>query len=500
MRQKQLKKKAYWFESILDSLPMAIGIMDTDMNFTFINKATEFTTGKRRKDMVGKHCSAWNAVVCRTERCGIERLKKSGDSLLVTEYSQDGRYYRMETAALHDSNGKIIGYIEVDHDETALEAANSAKSRFLSHMSHEIRTPMNAIIGMTSIAKLADDAVKKDDCIKKVDKASKHLLGIVNQILDISKIESEKFSLDSYTFHFEKMIDEVTSILGFSVKEKQLELEVDLDNAIPRFIVSDKIRFAQILQNLLTNAVKFTPEGGKVTLTAKLLVGVEENALRIEVADTVVGIPKEHQSYLFDDFVQLETDAARRLVGTGLGLPISKKIVEMMGGNIWADSEPGEGSRFIFIVPLQAGDESDAFSGVEIGDIKPDLYKGNTILVAEDMEINREIVIAFLESVGIKVECAIDGAQAVQMFSDAPERYDLIFMDLQMPNIDGITATRMIRELGTSISKRIPIVAMTANVFREDIETCIKAGMNDHLSKPLEQGQIMAKLGLYLRC
>jgi CheY-like chemotaxis protein/two-component sensor histidine kinase len=327
------------------------------------------------------------------------------------------------------------------------------------------------------------------------------LLGVVNQILDISKIEAEKFALDSHTFCFERMVEEVTSVLSIGIEEKRLEFEVSLDKKIPRFIVSDEVRLAQVLANLLGNAVKFTHEGGKISLTAKFIDG--ENIIRIEVADTGIGIPIEQQPVLFDDFMQVESDASRRFSGTGLGLAISKRIIEMMGGNIWLDSEPGKGARFTFTIPAPAGDEANAVHHTAFGTATPDemelgLDEGHTVLVVEDVDINREIVGVLLESTGIELEYAFNGEQAVQMVSDAPERYDMILMDIQMPGMDGITATRLIRELGTAESKSIPIVAMTANVFREDIDRCIEAGMNDHLSKPLDYNQIIAKLRQYL--
>jgi adenylate kinase family enzyme len=302
---------------------------------------------------------------------------------------------------------------------------------------------------------------------------------------------------------FEKMLDEVISVQSVSIEEKRLTLDVNLNKDIPQYIVSDEIRLAQVLTNLLANAVKFTPEDGAITLTAKLIIGDnnDESIMRVEVADNGIGIPAEQQAILFGDFMQVESDAARKFGGTGLGLAISKRIVEMMGGSIWVESKVGEGSRFIFTFPVRSSSAADVASHTDFSAAvsdEIDCFKGYTILVAEDVEINREIVSALLEPTGIEIECAFDGTQTVQMFRDAPERYDLIFMDIQMPGMDGITATRLIRELGTEKAKNIPIVAMTANVFKEDIDACLAAGMNDHLSKPLDLGQIMAKLRLYL--
>jgi signal transduction histidine kinase len=303
-----------------------------------------------------------------------------------------------------------------------LEAASSAKSKFLSNMSHEIRTPMSAIIGMTGIAKSTDDIDRKSDCINKIEKASKHLLGIINQILDISKIEAEQFKLDSYTFRFEKMVEEVISVLTVSADEKSLLLEVDLDESIPEYIVTDERRLAQVLTNLLINAIKFTPESGRVSLSVKIL---PDAIMRVEVTDTGIGIPIELNIDLFDAFTQVEMSATRSFAGTGLGLPISKKIIEMMDGKIWFESEIGEGSRFIFEIPVKAGSAEDAVShGAITDDIEPGLYKDFTVLIAEDMVINFEIVSALLEPTGINIEWAKNGEQVVSMFRDNPEHYD----------------------------------------------------------------------------
>jgi CheY-like chemotaxis protein len=300
------------------------------------------------------------------------------------------------------------------------------------------------------------------------------------------------------------MIDEVVSVLSVSVDEKKIALDVTLDDAIPRFIISDDIRLAQVLTNLLTNAVKFTPEGGRISLSAGIMNGNDnEKTMRVEVSDTGIGISQEQQAQLFGDFMQLESGSARKFGGTGLGLAISRRIIEMMDGSIWVESESGEGSCFIFTIPVKEGDAPNEashteFSGGVSAGSELGCYKGHTLLVAEDMEINREIVSALLEPTGIEIEYAQDGWQVVQMFRDTPERYDMIFMDIQMPGMDGITAARQIRGFDIEKAKSIPIVAMTANVFREDMDRCFEAGMNDHLSKPLDIEQIMAKLRLYL--
>jgi len=389
----------------------------------------------------------------------------------------------------------------LDKLEAAFErehVANRAKSSFLSNMSHEIRTPMNAIIGMITIAKNSDSAERKDYCLGKIEGAASYLLGIINQILDMSKIEADKFELHYSSFEIEKMARDVTSVLSVQIEEKCLTLNVEIDEALPRVIVSDELRLAQVLTNLLINAVKFTPDGGSVGLKMGLQPG-EGKYLLAEVSDTGIGISPEHQSRLFGAFEQAESDTLRKFGGTGLGLAISKRIVEMMGGTIRAESELGMGSKFIFALPFEtcaAGEPGAPAAGAPA--FEPGCFAGSSILLAEDVDINREIVISLLEPTGIAVECAENGEQALQMFAAAPERYGMIFMDLQMPRLDGISATRRIRSLPAPRAKTIPIVAMTANAFQEDIDDCLANGMNDHLGKPLDFAQMLEKLRRYL--
>ena len=513
---------------------------------------------------------------------------------------------------------------------TEAQSATQAKSAFLSNMSHEIRTPMNAIIGMTTIAKGTNELERKDYAIGKIEDASNHLLGVINDILDVSKIESGKFDLSSTEFRFESMLQRVVTINNFRVDQKQQRLTVHIDNSIPNIMFGDEQRLAQVITNLLSNAVKFTPEKGTISIDTKY-ISEEENicTIQISVTDSGIGISQEQQSKLFQSFQQAENDTTRKFGGTGLGLAISKSIVEMMGGKIWIESELGKGASFIFTVKLkqitnkeqttpdwhnirilaidddpitleyfreivvgyggicdtamsgedalrcivQTGsydiyfidyrmpgmsgidltrtlkannqgiddfsivlmsaadyssieDEAKAsgidkflskpvfpssivdivntFIGVDRHEIQVEKsfddikLEGRFVLLAEDVEINREIVLALLEPTLISIDCAEDGEQVLQMFSDEPDKYDIIFMDVQMPKMDGHEATRRIRALDIPQAKSIPIIAMTANVFREDVEKCLESGMNDHVGKPLDYSEVLDKLTTYL--
>ena len=410
--------------------------------------------------------------------------------------------------------------------KTALEeatAASKAKSDFLSTMSHEMRTPMNAIIGMTSIGKKADDLKKKDYAFNRIEDASSHLLGVINDVLDMAKIEADKLELAPIEYCFEKMLQKVVTVVNFRVKEKQQEFSLNVSGNVPRYIVGDDRRLAQIMTNLLSNAVKFTPEGGRINLEASLLGetdGICE--LQIEVADNGIGISPEQQKKLFQAFGQAESGTSRKYGGTGLGLVISKRIAELMGGRIWIESEIGKGSRFIFTIKVRRGKNScskTSTSGISWTNVQTsdfddiletreqkdgaentrDIFKGKKLLLAEDIAINREVFLALLENTELQIDCAENGQEALDMVKSVPGKYDIVFMDVQMPIMDGFEATQCIRALPSPQNARLPIIAMTANVFKDDIDACLAAGMDDHIGKPLDINTVLEKLHKYLK-
>ena len=396
----------------------------------------------------------------------------------------------------------------------ATQAASQAKSEFLSHMSHEIRTPLNAIIGMISIGMNSNDIDKKNYCLERADSASRHLLILVNDVLDMSKIEADKLELSHSPFDFESMMTDIINVANVRSEEKQQSFVVDLSKDIPAHLVSDELRLSQVITNLLSNAIKFTPEKGTVILKAeKTGEDGDEVCLRVEVADTGIGISKEQQARLFTSFTQADAGIAKKYGGTGLGLAISKRIIELMGGDIWVESEPGKGAKFIFTVKVkqladkphaeQAGNTTLDFD--DSGDTKRKIsarhqydFREYTLLVAEDIDINREIISAVLGETGVSVDMAENGIIAVSMFKERPEKYDLILMDVNMPEMDGYAATREIRALDSEHAGNIPIIAMTANVFKEDIEKSLDSGMNDHTGKPIDTDAFLRKLNKYL--
>jgi len=386
------------------------------------------------------------------------------------------------------------------------EKANQAKSDFLSRMSHEMRTPMNAIIGMTKIAEKTDDVSRLKYCLSTINTSSVHLLGIINDVLDMSKIEAGKFELEKLPMNIEKMIMKVSDIIIDNIQKKNQKLNVNMAKDLEMNYIADDLRLSQVITNLLSNAVKFTPENGEITLTVEKTGSKDNfNSLRFSVKDTGIGMTKEQITRLFNAFEQADGSISRKFGGTGLGLAISKNIVEKMGGRIWVESEEGAGSSFIFEVVLERApvQEGAAYESLGIKADKaaetPDL-SGVKIILAEDVEINREIFIALLEETHITIDIAENGAIAVSKFRENPEKYDLIIMDVQMPEMDGYEATRTIRAMDTPKAKNIPIIAMTANAFKEDVDRCLEAGMNDHLAKPIDEKSVMEKIVRYSGC
>ena len=394
------------------------------------------------------------------------------------------------------SNGIMLMFHDVTDlkrsREEALEASK-AKSAFLSNMSHEIRTPMNAIIGMTSIGKREKDPQRKDYAFEKIETASTHLLGIINDVLDISKIESGKMELSPIVFSFPQMLDRVLSVVTLKMKDKRQHFSVAIDPELPKTLQGDDQRLAQVIANILSNATKFTPEDGSITLEAKLLDRQGDTCvIQMSVRDSGIGMSQREQGKLFTIFQQAEAGTARKYGGSGLGLAISKRILELMGGEIWVESEKGKGSCFFFTARLEIPKGFEAAADARQGTTpgtgeesgRSDDFSGKVILLADDVEINLEIVAALLEPTNVTIDTVKNGREAVNAFAANPGRYDVILMDVQMPEVDGLQATEMIRALDAPQAAAIPIIAMTANVFREDIEKCMAAGMNDRGGPP----------------
>ena len=392
------------------------------------------------------------------------------------------------------------------------EAANLAKSEFLSRMSHEIRTPMNGIVGMSTIAmQNIDNTDKIKDCLEKVIMSSKHLLALINDVLDMSKIESGKVELRHESFNFRAFLQDFENLYGEQAKSKGISYETILASDLEVQIIGDSLRLNQVLSNLLSNALKFTPAKGMIKLRVSKTGEDQENVyLRFEVIDTGCGIAEENYDKIFESFEQENVDVTYKYGGIGLGLSIVKRFTGLMGGGIHVTSVQGSGSTFTVDLPFGKIKESGKptrFSDINgRNDLAKDCYavdydfKGKRILLVEDNELNREIAEELIGVTGASVESAEDGVQAVEMFKESAEGYyDLILMDVQMPHMDGYEATRCIRALGRSDAQKVPIFAMTANAFAEDVQKSREAGMNAHISKPLDIRAVYKQMNRYLQ-
>ncbi|MDR1836353.1 MAG: response regulator [Treponema sp.] len=557
--------------------------------------------------------------ILSVEQCGHTREWKEGELSFITTVASV-------------LAGAIMHSVYNERLKDALRratAASEAKGNFLSNMSHEMRTPLNTIMGMASIGKNSPGLERKDYALGKIEEASSHLLGVINDVLDMSKIEAGKLELVLADFSFERMLKKAVNAICIRMEQKQQKFHVAVDGKIPHILTGDEQRLTQVVINLLSNAVKFTPENGSIRLSAYLSQEKEGVCtIVIEVNDTGIGITDEQKERLFHAFEQADSGTSRKFGGTGLGLVISKRIVEMMGGSIGVVSEPGRGSEFKLSFNAERGRDNPAslldpsvnwetmkvlavdddeeilsyfseifkrygvlcetavsgdaalkkiekyggydiyfvdwkmpqMDGIELtkqikkrnadrksvvimisatewalireeaesagvdkylmkplfasdildcmntclgiggtatenqrNAVKGGEIKGCRILLAEDVEINREILLASMENTGAKIDCAENGLEAVHMVCENPDRYDLVFMDVQMPQVDGLEATRQIRQSGN----KLPIIAMTANVFKEDIEKCLEAGMDDHIGKPLDMSNVLTKVRKY---
>ena len=417
-----------------------------------------------------------------TLRAIMARNRPTGSILVMSDVS----IYRAMISEINEQNARLAEL------RKEAETASMAKSAFLANMSHEIRTPLNAVIGMALIARKSAENKNTLNAIMEIETASKHLLGVLNNVLDMSKIESGKFELIKESFRLKTAMDEVKELIDPRCEEKNIHLEADFGGMKNYSIIGDKLRLKQIAINLLGNAVKFTPEKGTIVFKLSAQEESDDNIkIHFIISDSGIGMTEEQLQKLFHTFSQADSSIFNRFGGTGLGLSISQNLAQMMGGEITVKSEPGKGSAFEFTLNFPKSEESSESAGAD-GEALPDL-SGKRILLVEDVEINRIIIKELLEDTHVKIDEAEDGEKAVTAFEEKPVDYfDLIFMDVQMPAMDGYEATRRIRAIETERASapvqqnKIPIIAMTANAYREDIERALAAGMNGHLAKPID--------------
>ena len=382
---------------------------------------------------------------------------------------------------------------ELNRLRLVAESANSAKSTFLNNMSHDIRTPMNAIIGFTNIALKHDPRPEVRSCLEKISDSSEHLLTLINDVLDISRIESGKIQYTPVPVDIVAVADTVVNVTSGFLSNRNITFNRHLEEPEARYVLADALRIREVLVNILGNAVKFTPDGGTITFEASYLPGADEQHIlaRYRIADTGVGMSEEFVGHIFDEFSQEESSARTQYKGTGLGMAITKRYVDLMGGTIHVESQKGLGSTFVVELPLELTNNSGIQKQAYTAD-SSDLT-GVKVLLAEDNDLNAEIATIQLEELGVQVTRAADGRQAVRTFAEnPPETFDVILMDIMMPEMDGYEATAAIRGLaGRPDALQIPIIAMTANAFAEDVQASMEAGMNGHLSKPVVMSEVV---------
>ncbi len=486
-----------WMRSFLD----IHGLLECEENIT------KGITGAIEDEDVKKGIAEFFERKQQDSSILISQPKETYEIKLRTKGGNEERFYSMsllDVEVYDDSKYVMIILSDITtlvHEKINADMASRAKSDFLSRMSHEIRTPMNAIMGMTKIAEASNDIENMRYCLSTIENSADHLLRIINDILDMSKIEAGKLQLANEPFSIEKMITKICNIIVDKVSEKNIKFNIDFNKEdIHPCYIADELRLSQVILNLLSNAVKFTPENGQITLRVKKIADDnKQSTLLFSISDNGIGLTDEQIKRLFNHFEQADRTTTKQYGGTGLGLAISKNLIEKMNSQILVKSSTGEGSTFAFELKLEKCNFEEIKKASSFGETKDNLNDLSNVsaLLADDIKINREIVIKLLQSTQIKIDEAQNGREAVEKFESSPEKYNIIIMDIQMPEMDGLEATQAIRASSAPNAKTIPIIAMTANAFKEDIEKYLASGMNDHLAKPINKDAVIEKIKKY---
>ncbi|HSR51203.1 MAG TPA: PAS domain S-box protein [Acidobacteriota bacterium] len=513
--QREVAQRSAYLEALIENSPLGIVVLDKDGRIELINPAFQQIFHYRRKEILGRKLDGLIAPRQENRKASEYTARAmSGEQLIrfsAKRRRKDGAWIDVEVHGVRlDVDGSPVGvyalYQDVSERKRAeaelqkakelAESANQAKSEFLANVSHEIRTPLNAIIGMTELALGSETEEERHDCLEAVSLSADTLLELINDILDFSKIEARKLRLEAIPFDLKEWLGDLTKVWGPQCREKGISFSTDFDAELPDQMVGDPTRLRQVLSNLLSNAVKFTEEGG-VTLAVGLS-GDGPASLRFQVEDSGIGISPEARERIFEAFTQGDGSTTRRFGGTGLGLAISAHLVHLMKGRLDLESEVGRGSIFSFSVPLSRARRTSSHRISDNGHIRTqgqvDLedHEGLRILLAEDNPVNQRLAVRLLEKRGHRVTVADNGRQALEIYEQC--RFDLILMDLQMPEMGGYEATERIRQLENGRSKHVPIVALTAHALREDRERCFEVGMDAYLCKPFKSSDLVEVL------
>lgn len=529
-RRTQVQEKLLKLSRAVENSPASVVITDSTGFIEYVNPKFTEITGYVPHEAIGR-----NPRILKAGVQSREFYRELWETILsgrewhgeFCNLKKDGSMYweHASISPIRDERETITHFVAVKEDiterkrvaeelERAREAADSAsrfKSEFLANTSHEIRTPLNAIIGFSALLINTDLSPRQRDFLCKINNAGEVLLRVINDILDFSKVEAGKLEMELARFRLDETLANVLSLLQQKAAEKMLLVHLNLPPDIPNRLVGDPFRLGQVLINLVGNAIKFTEKGSITITVTRLETAAAKVCLQFSVLDTGIGLSAEHLAKLFHPFTQADGSTTRKFGGSGLGLSISKRLVELMGGSIWAESELTVGSGFNFTAWFSIGSSQDvghlqseergnplcdyptAYSGTS--ESTPDFSKARILLV-EDNEINRQLAVELLKPAGAHVEVAVDGAEAIKRVTDSHESFDLVLMDIQMPDIDGYEATRCIRS--DARFAKLPIIAMTAHAMQEEREKIMAAGMNDHITKPVNSRDMYRTMALYL--
>ncbi len=517
--ERKIKESENTIRVILDNSPAAITFADQNERIVSWNKFAEELLGSGKDDLHLKPVSSlypepeWKKIVAENIR-----TKGSKHHLETQIVRKDGKVIDVELSVnvLRDANDNLIGSVGIMQDITerkqmqeillkakqTAEEANQSKSMFLANMSHEVRTPMSTIMGMLDLALDTPLNDEQKENLKTAKDAADNLLSLLNDILDLSRVEAGKLNLETIELNLENIVKSVCKGLSVLAGKKNIEITWSLDPKIPSNLVGDPLRLRQILVNLINNAIKFTFKG-KIELQVKFVDSTEtECELLFSVRDQGIGIPKEKQAILFSVFTQADESTTRRFGGTGLGLAISKRLVELMNGKIWVESEDMKGSAFFFTAKFKLMKKKEGDGSLSQGQRPevsvPSLDLGKiSILLAEDNIVNQKIAVKLLESKGWQVKVVDNGQKVLDSINQ--EKFDVILMDAQMPVLDGFETTRMIRENEKKTGERIPIIALTARAMMEDRKKCLDVGMDGYVSKPIDRGNLYESIETVLK-